>query len=293
MNRASSATGWVKNPDGTQGYTWNPITGCLNHVNGLCKGGGFPCYAYKLANGRLKQRYLANKNIPPAVPATNLTSPIYSSVALIDPFYPRFWEEKLTTLHVPRKAGSPAKGIFVCDMGELFGHWIPRTWQDQVFNAIKANPDYRFYLLTKQPQNLIKFSPFPENCWVGVTATSIPMVIEATKWLAGVQAKVKYLSLEPLVEWELGEKALLIGLLLHAGVSWLIMGAQTNPYKPPEIEWVRQIVEAADKAGIPVFLKDNVRPLFRQTMPWWALDTNRELYRQEMPCEKALKSASK
>lgn len=42
---------WVKNPDGSQGYTWNPITGCLNHDNGLCKGGGFPCYAYKLANG--------------------------------------------------------------------------------------------------------------------------------------------------------------------------------------------------------------------------------------------------
>jgi len=68
MNRASPATGWVRNPimespelDPTQassyelGWTYNPITGCLNHVNGLCKGGGFPCYAYRLANGRLKQ----------------------------------------------------------------------------------------------------------------------------------------------------------------------------------------------------------------------------------------------
>lgn len=52
---------WVLNPDGTQGYTWNPITGCLNHTDG-CKGGNFPCYAYKIANGRAKQRYLANKN---------------------------------------------------------------------------------------------------------------------------------------------------------------------------------------------------------------------------------------
>ena len=51
MNRTTIE--WVKNPDGTQGYTWNPITGCLN---------GCPyCYARKLANGRLKQRYLANK----------------------------------------------------------------------------------------------------------------------------------------------------------------------------------------------------------------------------------------
>ena len=36
---------WVRNPDGTQGYTWNPITGCLN--------GCEYCYARKLANGRL------------------------------------------------------------------------------------------------------------------------------------------------------------------------------------------------------------------------------------------------
>ncbi len=29
-----------------------------------------------------------------------------------------------------------------------------------------------------------------------------------------------------------------------------------------KIEWVRDIVEAADKAGVPVFLKDNLKPLF-------------------------------
>jgi hypothetical protein len=29
----------------------------------------------------------------------------------------------------------------------------------------------------------------------------------------------------------------------------------------PKIEWVREIVEAAGKAGIRVFLKDNLRPL--------------------------------
>jgi hypothetical protein len=31
----------------------------------------------------------------------------------------------------------------------------------------------------------------------------------------------------------------------------------------PRIKWVREIVEAADKAGIPVFLKDNLNPLFK------------------------------
>jgi len=29
-----------------------------------------------------------------------------------------------------------------------------------------------------------------------------------------------------------------------------------------EIEWVKEIVKACDKADIPVFLKDNLKPLF-------------------------------
>ena len=47
----------------------------------------------------------------------------------------------------------------------------------------------------------------------------------------------------------------------EAGISWVIIGSQTRPYKPPQIEWVREIVEAADKAGVKVFLKNNLRPL--------------------------------
>jgi len=45
MNRTQIE--WVKNQDGTPGYTCNSKTGCRNHVDGMCKGGGFPCYAYR------------------------------------------------------------------------------------------------------------------------------------------------------------------------------------------------------------------------------------------------------
>jgi len=258
MNKTSIE--WVKNPGGSQGYTWNPITGCLNHVNGLCKGGGFPCYAYKLANGRLKQRYLANHNV-----AAPLLSGRHIDMALADPFYPRFWEERLCDPTSCLKDElnyywQKPKGIFVCDMGELFGDWIPQKWQEDIFGVIRAcrQLNHRFYLLTKQPQNLIKWSPFPENCWVGVTATNENMAFRGLSQFLQIAAPVKYLSLEPL----LGCMPQLTSYcLIQAGVSWLIIGAQTKPYKPPEIAWVREIVEAADKAGIPAFLKDNLRPL--------------------------------
>ena len=264
MNRTKIE--WVKNPDGTQGYTWNPITGCLNHDNGLCKGGGFPCYAYKLANGRLKSRYLANpaEALVASPPIDDRSSPsFYAGVE--DPFYPRFWPERLLWLK-PRYAGSrhlhTPRGIFVCDMSDLFGQGIPIAWTGAILDAIKLWPEHRFYLLTKQPQNLIKFSPFPDNCWVGVTATDTRMALEACLKLGDIEASVRYLSIEPM----LNEINLPPEHLKVCKINQLIIGAQTKPYKPPKIEWVQEIVEAADEAGIPVFLKDNLMPLFQSSV---------------------------
>ena len=289
MNRTKIET--VKNPDGSQGYTWNPITGCLYHIEGMCKGGNFPCYAYGLVNGRLKTRCLANDIIP---------KPSYSNMDkyhqyLKDPFYPRIWPDRIKEL-TPKAAltvpWTKDRGIFVCDMSDLFGIGIPRDWQDKVFECIKQYPWHRFYLLTKQPQNLLQFSPFPDNCWVGVTATNAEMLWVALANLAEIKARVKYVYIEPLLSnpftptWELNRQRLSI-------VDWVIIGSLTISLKDyqdsnfairrglqlkqcgkkwtvqPDIEWVKGIVTAADKAKIPVFLKNNLEPL-------WTLDNSKE-----------------
>ena len=282
MNRASSPTGWVRNPvmksldlDPTQassyelGWTYNPFTGCLNHIDGLCKGGGFPCYAHRLANGRLASRYTANRNTANG----NITT-----FALSDPFYPRFWPERLY-----HPWGGEPKGIFVCDMSDLFGIGIPEEWTNKVLNLCRLHKQNRYYLLTKQPQNLLRWSPFPDNCYVGVTATDYWKYVDACNYLSRMEASVKFLSLEPLLSWDKEPTY----FFQSGGVSWLVIGACTGsledikkvnyahkdtdglmpmPYGnrwtlQPKIEWVKEIVEAADKAGIPVFLKDNLKPL--------------------------------
>ncbi len=274
---------WVKNPDFTgipardakgrfqsQGYTWNPITGCLN--------GCSYCYARKLANGRLKSRYLANLNV-----AGDNNDLDLMRVASKDPFYPRWWDERI---YEPLRGDRKGKGIFTCDMGELFDDWVPKEWQREVFNIIRLTPENRYYLLTKQPQNLIKFSPFPDNCWVGVSATNYMMANKARYWLSEIEATVKYLSIEPFLE-PLRDKC---GYLfqLDYRLHWLIIGAQTKPTVFPKIEWVREIVGAADRAGTPVFLKDNLEPLLVQTRgdqkyaPLWANGGYGTL-RQEVP----------
>jgi protein gp37 len=142
--------------------------------------------------------------------------------------------------------------IFVGSTIELFH---PRTERYlkyiflEIEQSLKETPQHTFIFLTKCPQRLPR--EWPKNCWVGVTATDISMAYSAHAYLQDIEAKVKFLSLEPLLSWKSTNAC------FPDKVDWLIIGAQTNPYKPPEIEWVRQIV----KTGIPVFLKDNLRPL--------------------------------
>ena len=266
---------WVKNPDGTQGYTWNPITGCLN--------GCEYCYARKLANGRLKERYLANKNAAPA--KGNVLLPNLGFVEM-NPFYPRFWPERLKELNPTGVAlmvpWSKDRGIFICDMSDLFGIGIPEDWTQQVLAEIKQYSWHRFYLLTKQPQNLIKFSPFPDNCWVGVSCSDEIMLTKAYSPLKAIQAKVKYISFEPLLNSDMSVVDL-EWTLRDIGISWVIIGAQTKPYKPPKIEWVEEITEVCGKAGVPVFLKDNLKPLLRAG--GWKIGEHKWItwLRQEMP----------
>ncbi|HUW46158.1 MAG TPA: DUF5131 family protein [Dehalococcoidia bacterium] len=286
---------WVKNPDGTQGYTLNDKTGCRNHTpEGLCLGGMFPCYAFKLANGRLKQRYLNHQIFPVGV----FDDEFYSAQPLTDPFYPRWWSGRLKE---PYQIKKPA-GFFLDDMSDWMGDYWPKEWTEQELQMMRDNPQHRIYTLTKQPQNLIKFSPFPDNCWVGVTATEQYQFVRAVSELRFIEAPIKYLSFEPL----LAHIPMLPEALTLAGINWVIIGAVTGNLEDikkmlgrtpqltpmpfgkrwtlqPKIEWVEEIVRACGKAGIPVFLKDNLKPLFKMGETYsWATSTLGFL-RQEMP----------
>ena len=282
MNRTSVE--WIFNPNGSRpGWSWNPVTGCLNNCN--------YCFARRLANGRLKARYLANKNVAPLVEGwyhdLSVTKRVYLFLhgedGYVDsrydaPFYPRFWSSRLD------EDLGICRGIFVADMGDLFGVGVPEGWTKGILDRIRRSSHRnRYYLLTKQPQNLVKFSPFSDNCWVGVTATDCDMAVSALTYLHDIRASVKYLSLEPLL------KRIPLSAQSLEGIDWLIIGALTGmmwdllPLRyqtslamvklngsrwslQPQIEWVKEIVEAAGKAGIPIFEKENLKPLLQREL---------------------------
>jgi len=158
--------------------------------------------------------------------------------------------------------------VFVGSMIELF-HDQTIQYMPELLDTVRLCPQHTFMFLTKQPQNLTKFSPFPPNAWVGVTATNQIKFDEAAMWyLPGIKASIKYVSIEPLLD-----RILVSGQTLRVcGINWVIIGAQSYPTVMPEISWVKDIIEACDKAGVRVLLKNSLRPLFpnqklRQEMP--------------------------
>lgn len=222
-------------------YSWNPITGCLGPEGSgkLCP----YCYAARLARGRLRHLYLANKTVL----AGNSS----------DPFAPRFWCNRLDEPYYIKR---PCR-IFVGDMADMFGPWVPLKTQALIFETVRDCKWHIFLFLTKWPQCLPEFNPWPDNAWVGATATGSPKVRHAIDHLHYVQARVKYVSIEPLL-------AHVEGPLLK-GLNWLIIGAQTGPGAvTPKPEWVVELRLYAQHFHIPIFLKDNLHwPILRREYP--------------------------
>lgn len=146
--------------------------------------------------------------------------------------------------------------IFIGSTIELFGEWISDAWLNTIFRAIEGYPYHTFIFLTKQPQNLIRWSPFPDNCLIGTTVTDRHSADKAQKYMLNLANKNKtFVSIEPFLDY--------IPWVLILGYSWVIIGQQTPVSKKtmPKIEWIQEIVEACNKVGVPVFLKDNLKDM--------------------------------
>ena len=171
-------------------------------------------------------------------------------------FEPMFNPSKLDE---PAKTKKPQR-IFVVDMGDLFGEWVPDEWIEEVFKACEEAPQHKYLFLTKNPDRYCDLYDYAEltsgsNFWYGSTIT------KTTDNFAFDKSATKpdnnyFLSVEPL----LGEVS--IDTYFLKRIRWVIIGQQTGPGAvPSKPEWVQSIIDQCRAAGVPVFVKS---PLYEQ-----------------------------
>jgi protein gp37 len=202
-------------------WSWNPVTGCYNNCPF--------CYAKWQAH--------------------------------------RFYEEKFEyTVHrdrfsaphntkIPKgRADEPGiHNVFVCSMADLFGDWVKENVIQEILDICSSTPQWTYIFLTKNPKRLLDFE-FPKNSWVGTTVHEKSYVEAALSIMPKVNAPVKFLSCEPLLE-DLEIEDL-------TGVNWVIIGGCTktpgHPAFQPDWEWVEKLLFTARKSDCKVYFKPNL-----------------------------------
>lgn len=213
--QASTSIDWAR-------WSWNPVTGCLH--------GCAYCYARDAA-----KLHKFPQGFTPSLIPERLTAP--------------------QNKRVPKQAADDPshRNVFTCSMADLFGKWVPCEWINAVLEQVREAPQWNFLFLTKFPQRLTEFA-FPENAWVGTSVDRQSRVKQAESAFAKVDATVKWLSVEPLLEPLTFSRLDLFDWIAIGGAS---RSKQTPAWHPPR-QWVMNLWDAAEKADCRVYEKDNL-----------------------------------
>jgi len=199
--------------------TWNPVTGCTKVSEG-CKN----CYAERLS------KRLNKMGVKKYYNAFELT---------IHP----------DTLEEPLKWKKPQM-IFVNSMSDLFHEEISLSYIQSVFNVMNKANWHQFLILTKRGERLYELNhkfKWTNNIWMGVTVESNKH-IDRIDYLRKCNAKIKFLSLEPLL-------TPIHNLDLNR-MDWVIVGGESGVgARPIKEEWVIEIKNICSSSNVPFFFK--------------------------------------
>jgi protein gp37 len=275
---------WVLSEDGSQGKTWNPITGCTK-ISAGCKN----CYAADIA-----KRFWGDRTFDQV----------------------QFHVERLDE---PLKRRKPTMW-FVNSMSDLFHESVTDEQLDQIFAVMALAPQHTYQVLTKRPDRMRKYCnnlildildrrirfaatvarlgcnfscqndqyykiieslknpsgkcfPIP-NVWLGVTVENQKAADQRIPLLLETFASTRFLSVEPMLEnvnltridWSertafvdatTGKVAVPFTVLNHfRPLDWVICGGESgSKARPFHLEWARSLRDQCADAGVPFFFK--------------------------------------
>jgi protein gp37 len=161
-------------------------------------------------------------------------------------------------LHSKKIAG---KRVFVEDMSDMFGEWVPQWMIHEIFHIFVQRQDVTFQCLTKRPEIAASIewqcAKYKEsyrklpNLWLGTSVENQEMADLRGPALSNCPAAFRFWSIEPI----LGPVNI---PAFSLAPNWVIVGGESGPHaRPCEVEWVRSIVEQCESAGIAVWVKQD------------------------------------
>lgn len=243
-------------------HTFNPWWGC-QRVSPGCE----HCYAEHLAVTRRKLKVWG----PPSTTERQRTKGPWADL-------PK-WNAAAARDGVRRR-------VFVASMADIFeDHPQVSLWRAEALGLLETCTWLDVQLLTKRPGNITRMVPphwrsaWPSHVWVGTTVEDRRRAEERIPLLLGVPARVRFLSVEPLLEevdlsgWLSAHYACddcgavhpghapcgacgTEGSFGRRGLQWIIVGGESGPgARRFDIGWARRIVAQCREVSVPVFVK--------------------------------------
>ena len=204
--------------------TWNPVRGCTKISPG-CQ----HCYAETFA-----ERFRGVAGHP--------------------------YEQGFDLRLVPEKLLEPLRWrrgrmIFVNSMSDLFHDGVPNAYIAATAAVMRTASWHVFQVLTKRSGRLrdllrttLTAAATQEHIWWGVSVENRRHGLPRIEHLRDSPARVKFLSIEPLLED--------LGPLPLNGIHWVIVGGESGRNaRPMSYAWVASIRDQCEEAGVPFFFK--------------------------------------
>lgn len=204
--------------------TWNPVRGCTKISPG-CK----HCYAEAFA-----ERFRGVKGHP--------------------------YEQGFDVRLVPSKLDEPLrwktpKMIFVNSMSDLFHEAVPDRYIESVAEVMVRANWHTYQVLTKRSARMremlkesLAFAGAENHIWWGVSVENKRHGLPRIEHLRSSPARMRFLSVEPLLE-ELPD-------LDVANIDWVIVGGESGAgARPMKREWVISIRRQCERNHVPFFFK--------------------------------------
>jgi protein gp37 len=167
---------------------------------------------------------------------------------------PNYRDGFTTTLHPhmlehPMRWRKPRR-VFVNSMSDLFHEAVPSDYIHRVFDVMQSADWHQYQVLTKRSERLFHMDSalnWQPQIWMGVSVENEDY-LDRVEHLRRTHAHVKFLSIEPL----LGP----LHRLNLKGIDWVIVGGESGPgARAVDAEWIREIRERCNMAGVPFFFK--------------------------------------